>query len=246
MMKITVPLIQRGVRGLCGSAHLIVKKNFAPLLARTSAVSFSTSTVLEDNPLENSHRPPANRNPLNKAHVDMKIPENDYYRGHLLTDQLEFVNDVVEKSISDIEQSVKVLEDLHAKKHSMFSTIGWTDSAEIDALFKESAEVKMNMKRQLNEMKQILKDRMNVKASFAVDAPDGISDGFLKEEMQEVQHIIDDTPTIQEKAAKLQALIVQNRKSINGVDAPDGTSDDMTGEELEAINYILNHSKASK
>lgn len=243
-MNISSPLIQRVVRGMFGNSY--IKRNVGLVLSRTSAVSFSSSTVLDHNPLEKYHGPPSNRNPLNVAHIDMKIPENDYYHGHLLCDQLEYVNDVVEKSISEVEQSINMLEGLHAKKRSMFTTIGWTDSAEIDALFSESAEIKASMKRQLSEMKQLLKDRMNTKSSFAVDAPDGTSDGFFKEEMQEVQHILDDTPTVQEKAAALQALIVQSRSSIHGVDAPDGTSDDMTQEELEAINYILNHSKASK
>jgi hypothetical protein len=242
MMKITAPLIQRAARGMLRNPS--IKRNVGLVLSRTSAVSFSASTVLDHNPFDKSHTP--RENPLNVAHIDMKIPENDYYRGHLLCDQLEYVNDAVEKSISEVEQSIDKLEGLYAKKKSMFTTIGWTDTAEMDALFSESAQVKANMKRQLSEMKQLLKDCKNVQSSFAVDAPDGTSDGFYNEEMQEVQHILDDTPTVQEKAAALQALIVQSRSSIAGVDAPDGTSDDMTQEELEAINYILNHSKASK
>jgi hypothetical protein len=244
MMNLTAPLIQRAVRGMFGNPY--VKRNVGLALLRTSSVSFSASTVLDHNPLDRSNASPTNHNPLNVAHIDMKIPENDYYHGHLLCDQLEYINDAVEKSISEVEQSIDKLEGLHAKKRSMFTTIGWTDTAEIDALFNESAEVKATMKRQLSEMKLLLKDQKNTKSSFAVDAPDGTSDGFFKEEMQEVQHILNDTPTVQEKAAALQALIVQSRGSINGVDAPDGTSDDMNQEELEAINYILNHSKASK
>lgn len=244
MIKITAPLIQRAVQGMFGNPY--IKRNVGLLLSRTSSVSFSASTVMDHNMLDRSNVSTTSRNPLNVAHIDMKIPENDYYHGHLLCDQLEYVNDAVEKSISEVEESIDKLEGLYAKKQSMFTTIGWTDTAEIDALFSESAEVKANMKRQLSEMKQLLKDRKNTRSSFAVDAPDGTSDGYLKEEMQEVQHILNDTPTVQEKAAALQALIVRSRNSINGVDAPDGTSDDMTQEELEAINYILNHSKASK
>lgn len=244
MMKIPASLIQRSVRGMFVNPD--IKRKVALAISRTTVVNFSASTVLDHNPMDKSHVPPNNRDSLNAAHIDMKIPENDYYHGHLLCDQLEYVNDAVEKSISEVEQSIDKLEGLYAKKQSMFTTIGWTDTAEIDALFSESAEVKANMKRQLSEMKQLLKDRKSAKSSFAVDAPDGTSDGYFKEEMHEVQHILDDTPTIQEKAAALQALIVQSRRTINGVDAPDGTSDDMTREELDAINYILNHSKATK
>jgi hypothetical protein len=183
------------------------------------------------------------------SQVDAKILPNDYYHGHLLCDQLEYVNDTIEK----IEYSVNTLDDLNEKKRSVFTkTIGlMNDSSRNDLkkLFEESTATKFAMKRHLNEMKELLKSRPtndSPQSSFAVDAPDGMSDDCMQNELDEVRHIFYDTPTIKQKAAVLQAWLVQNRitaAASKGVDAPDGTCDGITQEETQVIQYILNNSK---
>jgi hypothetical protein len=208
----------------------------------SSYLSFFSSAAAPNISPKGSRVAEVKKNHLNSAHVETKIPENDYYHGHLLYDQLEYVNDVIEKTIMEMEDSVETLEDLHGKKLSLFSTIRSNDSTEIENLFEESAEVKATMKRQLSAMKQLLKNKRINSSSFAVDAPNGVSDDFMQREIKEVQHILFDTPTIEVKAAALQEQIRQNR-NVNGVDAPDGTCDAMTQDELNVIQYILNHSK---
>jgi hypothetical protein len=185
------------------------------------------------------------------SQVDPKIPENDYYRGHLLCDQLEYVNDTIEK----IEDSINTLDDLNTKKRSVFTkSIGlMSDSSRNDLknLFEESTATKIAMKNHLTKMKEMLKSRpttdgQKLSQSFAVDAPDGMSDDCIRQEMEEVKQILDDTPTLKQKAEALKAWMIQNRASTtsnNGVDAPDGTCDGMTQDEIRVIQYILNNSK---
>jgi len=48
-----------------------------------------------------------------------------------------------------------------------------------------------NLKRQVQEQQRI----------FAIDAPDGESDGHLQEELQEINHIIEDAAAVQDKEA---------------------------------------------
>ena len=175
------------------------------------------------------------------AHVDDNISSNDYYRGHLLCDQLEYVNDTIEK----IEDSMNTLEDLNSKKRSILTnSIGLLNNSsrnEMKKLFEQSTATKIAVKKQIQNMKEALKiynDRK--KKSFAVDAPDGTSDDCKQHEIDEVQKILLSTPTIRQRAATIQELIRQSR---NGVDAPDGTCDAINQEDLAVIQYILNNSK---
>ena len=175
------------------------------------------------------------------AHIDEKVSNDDYYRGHLLCDQLEYVNDTIEK----IEGSVNTLEDLNYRKRSVLTnTIGlMNDSSrnEMKKLFEESTATKVAVKKQIQDMKDALKLYKDCnKKSFAVDAPDGLSDDCKQHEIHEVQQILLNTPTIKQRAETIQELIRQSR---NGVDAPDGTSDAMNHEDIAVIQYILNNSK---
>lgn len=222
------------------------------LVATSPSSSLYFSTVFQVNPkgetsitdyeneLHGTHTSPRQ---FVSAHVPESIPKDDYYRGHLLHDQLEYVNDTIEK----IEYTVSALEELNTRKRSVVTkNIGLLNDShrnEMKRLFDDSTTRKIELKRQLHDMKAALrsyKESNKNRKSFAVDAPDGLSDADVQNEMNEVQQILHDTPTIQERAAAIQALIVQSR---NGVDAPDGTCDAMSMEELEVIQYILNHSK---
>jgi hypothetical protein len=174
-------------------------------------------------------------------HVEENISIDDYYRGHLLCDQLEYVNDTIEK----IEDCVNTLEDLNYRKRSVLTnTIGlMNDSSrnEMKKLFDQSTATKVAVKKQIQDMKDALKLYKDCnKKSFAVDAPDGLSDDCKQHEVNEVQKILLNTPTIKQRAATIEDLIRQSR---NGVDAPDGTCDAMNQEDLAVIQYILSNSK---
>ena len=79
-------------------------------------------------------------------------------------------------------------------------------------------------------------------APIAVDAPDGETDGHLREEMLEIQAIFEDVAPHKEqinaRLSKLQALIAEAEKTY-AVDAPDGEVDGHLQEEMEEINHII-------
>jgi hypothetical protein len=89
------------------------------------------------------------------------------------------------------------------------------------------------------------------KQTFAVDAPDGTSDALLKEELHEVENIIDFAAAHEDADAvnKLHAAL-EDAKKIIGVEAPDGTSDALLkGEEKEVeeiINFAATHEDKDK
>jgi hypothetical protein len=235
-----------------------VGRQFTRLVGGTSAIeakslSFAIlrfSTVFQVNPQGEtliSEYDDRTNQPLRQftaTHVNENISSNDYYRGHLLCDQLEYVNDTIEK----IEASVNTLEDLNYKKRSiMTNTIGLMNDSnrnEMKKLFEQSTATKFAVKKQIQDMKEALKlcKDWNIKKSFAVDSPDGVSDDCRQQEMNEVQKILLSTPTIRQRAATIQEFIKNSRI---GVDAPDGTCDAMDEEDLSVIKYILDNSKKS-
>ena len=122
------------------------------------------------------------RHKATNAHVDAKIPEADYYKGHLMTDHLEYLDDVLEKTLK-LEGSIQDLHETHEKKQVIYASIGWTDSAERDELFQEDAAKKSAIQCDIEELKDFVRI---AKRTFAVDAPDGTPDGYQQEEMQEL------------------------------------------------------------
>jgi hypothetical protein len=53
-----------------------------------------------------------------------------------------------------------------------------------------------DLEKQIKELKQAVKE---TKLTYAVDAPDGDSDGHIKEEMLEIEHIIDEAAAHEDK-----------------------------------------------
>lgn len=161
-----------------------------------------------------------------------------FITGHLLADHLEYLDDMIDKTLK-MEESMEGLKDTYAKKKVEFSNIGWTDSAEIDRLFDTAALQKEEISAQLVELRQMM---AAAKAKgFAVDAPDGTSDAMRRENLKQVSQIIDFAAE-HEDAAKIAEAHAQ---SIRGVEAPDGTSDAMRLENLKQVNetigYVVNH-----
>ena len=69
------------------------------------------------------------------------------------------------------------------------STVKWMDPKEIDALMDLAATHKRELQEQLQELQSAVQA---AKTNYAVDAPDGECDGHLEDEMEEVNHIIDE------------------------------------------------------
>jgi hypothetical protein len=113
---------------------------------------------------------------------DDKVPVEDYVNGHLLTGHMEYINDMIEKTV-EIEKSVGELKNAYISA----STIKWTDPAEIDKLFEVSAKAKEEIQAQIVSLRRRAAIARKV---FAVDAPDGVSDGYTQEELAEIENII--------------------------------------------------------
>lgn len=155
-----------------------------------------------------------------------RVPPEDYYDGHLLADQLEYVDDLIEKTIA-IEKSVSELKENHVR----FQTgVKWMEAQEIDELLDASSQKKENISLQLAELRKLMVD---AKKTFAVDAPDGDSDGHLKEEMLEVKQIIEETARVENSDD------FRDAQKTFAVDAPDGDSDGHVKEELAEVRHII-------
>jgi hypothetical protein len=116
-----------------------------------------------------------------------KVPEEDYYNGHLLVDHLEYLDDMLDKTL-DIESTMKDLKYTYAQKREAFQNVGSESSEEMEALFEKAASQKEQMSSQIASLKTIL---TNAKNGYAVDAPDGTSDAQVKEGLKQVNQIID-------------------------------------------------------
>jgi hypothetical protein len=103
---------------------------------------------------------------------------------------------MIEKTIQ-IEETMAGLNDTYGKKQQAYNTtIGWSSSADIDRLFETAASQKEELSQQIASLKKMMQE---AKGTFAVDAPDGIADAGTKEEMEEVNHIIQDAAEHEDK-----------------------------------------------
>jgi len=184
------------------------------------------------------HDPPKSSNNKTKraAHVDDKVPENDYYHGHLMADHLEYLEDVMDRSVQ-LESELGELQETYEKMPTAFHNVGFTTSSEIDELFLDAKTKKANMKKQIAELQAVIE---SAKRTIAVDGPDGLPDDIVAHEMDEINHIIDDAAVLEDKEAVLQqhAADEANRKVL-GVDGPDGIPDDIVAHEMDEIKHII-------
>jgi hypothetical protein len=118
-----------------------------------------------------------------------KVPEEDYYDGHLLTDHLEYLDDMLDKTLK-IETSMEELKQTYAQKREAYNKHqGSGSNEEIDGLFEKSASQKQHLSHQIASLKALLMQAQGT--YFAVDAPDGTSDAQLRDGLKEVNQIID-------------------------------------------------------
>ena len=127
-----------------------------------------------------------------------KTSENP--EGPMLGGYPEFLDDLKTKT-DRMEASLGGLKDTYGKKQQAVlqsTTVKWMDPDEIEALFDLAGRQKREMEEQLEEMKKAI---AAMKSNFAVDAPDGFSDGHIEEELEVVNDIIDHSETDTKKAA---------------------------------------------
>jgi hypothetical protein len=174
-----------------------------------------------------------------------EVPPEDYYDGHLVANQLEYLNDLIEHT----DLLGRHLEDLKDKHRNLLlassmsnhpgitSTIKWMEVTEVDALFEPARRAHSTMRQHLQDTRSELQRRV-----YAVDAPDGESDGRVQEEMMEIRNIVDDAARF-ENAQE----ILRDRESsarVFAVDAPDGQPDGCVHEELAEIKHMIDDASA--
>lgn len=100
----------------------------------------------------------------------------------------------------------------------------------------------VNDKENAKEMMDIM---AQAKKTFAVDAPDGIADGSIMEEMDNIHKIFDEVSEhkkeVQVRIDKLAAMMREGY----AVDSPDGENDGHLREELEEVQHIIDEAAKS-
>jgi hypothetical protein len=195
-----------------------------------------------ENPDIDSTPSPASSNcgphKFTSAHVDTPVPKDDYYKGHLMADQLEYLDDVLEKTV-EMEETMEDLKETYNKKKQLYNNIGWMESSEIQQLFNDAAEQKAELSEQIAGLKKTIQQARE--AAYAVEAPNGESDEMRREDMRAVDSIIRDAAVGEDRDAILQMHAQDEAgRKVLGVDAPDGLPDDLALDEQQQVNDILN------
>jgi septation ring formation regulator EzrA len=120
--------------------------------------------------------------------VDAPDGESD---GHIEEelDEVKYIIDHTRK----IQETLGELKKTYTKKQEAIlqtQTVKWMDPDEIEALFDIAGRQKKEMEEQLKALKKSIQA---MKTNYAVDAPDGETDGHIEEELEEVKYIIDHT-----------------------------------------------------
>jgi hypothetical protein len=137
---------------------------------------------------------------------------------------------MLEKTVK-MEESMDELKETYNKKKEIMESrpqmIGWTEIDDMDFLFQTAKQQKEDLSLSMTELKVLMEE---AKKTYAVDAPDGETDGSLKEEMEEVAHIIEDSAKIH---------LAPPEDLYYAVDAPDGEVDGHLQEEIEEVNRLI-------
>lgn len=171
--------------------------------------------------------------------ADQVSPKLEMISGYM--EHLDRVKDNTDKIHASLQELKKEHEERSSKNVS--TTVKWMDASDIDHFFVRTKEQQQAIEKELANLRQMMED---AKRTFAVDAPDGETDWHMKEEMDEITHIIDDQALLEdaeavEKQHQKEAAEQREAAKIFAVDAPDGDVDDAihVKEELEEINHII-------
>jgi hypothetical protein len=170
-------------------------------------------------------------------------------KGQEMEGYREYLDKMMNKT-SKMESSMQALQDTYAqkKRHVYGSTIKWMDASDIDRLFDESSKHKQDISTELSELKSILQDaRQDARYFYGVDAPDGESDWHVHEEMQEINHIIEDAAVLEDKDEVMRRHEMKAEAArIFAVDAPDGDPDGHVQEEVHEVQHIIDNTTVLK
>lgn len=115
-----------------------------------------------------------------------RVPLEDYQHGHLITDHLEYLEDMITKTL-EIDDQMDSLKLTYAEKREAIHQSAPPEK--IEALFLRAEAQKSTISQQVADLRQSL---IQCK-SFAVDAPDGTSDELKGLYVEEAQSMINDS-----------------------------------------------------
>jgi hypothetical protein len=165
---------------------------------------------------------------------------NKNSKDQLMAGYREYLDQMMDKT-SKIESSMQALRETSLTQKKQYAattgttTIKWTDASEIDKLFDESVKHKDDISTELAKLQSILHEARQ-EFYYGVDAPDGEGDWHVREEMQEIKHIIDNAAVLEDKdeVMRRHKMEAEAAAQIYAVDAPDGESDGYVKEHLNA------------
>jgi len=138
-------------------------------------------------------------------------------------DEFQVLEDMLEKNWHDVsEEEMKHLRDLATMKHAPMAVDGpdgdsdghmAEELAEVKAIIDDVAAHKEEIKARLQKVAARVAEN---KKTFAVDSPDGETDGHIQEEMEEIKHIIEDAAAHEDKQKvlyqhKMEAAVRKDR-----------------------------------
>ena len=174
-------------RSLLTNSGVLARRACAAVTSRSSllpAVTVTSNSTVVQQPRSNNYL-------SFSTQQTERVPPEDYVDGHLLTDHLEFLDDMLDKTLM-MEESMAELQDIYNEKRAALADL--SEAVELDVLFEKSASKKALMSSQIAELKAVL----NNARAYASDAPDGTSDAELRTNAKVVQEIIDDAAQIED------------------------------------------------
>lgn len=115
------------------------------------------------------------------------VPPEDYQDGHLITDHLEYLDDMIGKTLK-IEDQMAQLRQTYAEKRQAVEESASPET--IQALYWKSDAQKNAISKDVADLHRSFLIRRKI---FAVDAPDGTSDELNDLYVEEAQSIINDS-----------------------------------------------------
>lgn len=178
----------------------------------------------------------------NAKDVGERAPPENYHDGHLLADHLEYIENMVQKSVN-LEQTAKNLTEQHKKARQSYSAVGvkWMDAKDIDDLLDNALKKNSQIKDNLAELKAL---REEARIFFGVEGPDGQTDLEKIMAMKEVNRIIDESSMLEDKKAvksrpAINKRAVKENESVIGVISPDGEADVDLRTEIDHLQHLI-------
>lgn len=170
---------------------MMAARNSRAATSRVAAAAFSTNSQKVNDTLANT-------------------PTADYYDGTHMSEQFRAIDEMIEKNLhfmeEDVAQQLKGVIDSAKKVYAVEAPDGdadWLLKSELrniqdmlNASPKTTPEQREELQARMARMKSLMEEAEKV---IAVDAPDGESDAQVRDELREVNHIIEHAASHEDK-----------------------------------------------